>query len=164
MLDRAVDFLAALAAVLLCGLIALICVDVVARNFRLFAIPWSLEVAQYALYAMTFIGAPWVLKNAGHISVDLLVQNLTGRRALMMGRMTSIAGALVCAILAYYSVRVIISFILQNQFVHGALIFPSWWVYIPAPITFVLMFLIFLRWAIDPSRLLETTAAKSDGL
>jgi TRAP-type C4-dicarboxylate transport system permease small subunit len=163
-LDRVVDFLAGVAGVVLCALIALICVDVTARNFRLFPIPWSLEVAQYALYAMTYIAAPWVLKIGGHISVDLLVQNLPESRARTIGRFTSIAGGLVSAVLFYYSVRVIISFILQEQLVHGALIFPKWWVYIPAPVTFLLMFLIFLRWAIDPSRMLAASADKADGL
>jgi len=163
-LDRIVDFLAAVAGAILCALIALICIDVAARNFKLFAIPWGLEAAQYALYAMTYIASPWVLRTGGHISVDLLVQNLPEHRARVVGRATSIAGALVCAILFYYSMRVIIAFIGDAQLVHGALIFPKWWVYIPAPVTFLLMFLIFGRWVIDPAKLTAALAGKSDGL
>jgi len=163
-LDRIVDFLAAVAGVILCALIVLICCDVAARNFKLFAIPWSLEGAQIALYCLTFLAAPWVLKVGGHIAVDLLVQNLEGAKALRVGRLTSAAGALVCAILTYYAVRVFLNFAIDGQEVHGALIYPRWLVYIPAPITFFLMFLIFARWTIDPARMIEARADESEGL
>lgn len=164
MLNRVIDFLAVIAGILLCALIALICVDVVVRNFKLFSIPWSLEVAQFMLYGMTFLAAPWVLKSGGHISVDLLVQKLSARQTRIVGRVTSLAGTFVSAILLYYSVRVILSFIAQEQLVYGALIFPKWWVYAPAPITFALMLLIFLRWMIFPETLAEANANRSDGL
>ncbi|HUT50548.1 MAG TPA: TRAP transporter small permease subunit [Alphaproteobacteria bacterium] len=164
MLDRVIDFLAVVAGVILCGLIALICADVTARNFKLFAIPWSLESAQIALYCMTFLAAPWVLKNGGHIAVDLLVQNLSGPKAQRVGRLTSMIGALVCGVLTYYAARVFLVFAIDGQTVQGAMIYPRWLVYIPAPPTFFLMFLIFARWTIDPARMTEARLDKSEGL
>lgn len=164
MLDRTVDFLAAVAGLILCALIGLICVDVFARNFKLFAIPWSLESAQIALYFMTFLAAPWVLKVGGHIAVDLLVQTLPEPKARRVGRLTNAIGAIVCGVLCYYSVRVFLVFALDGQLVHGAMIYPRWLVYIPAPPTFFLMFLIFARWVVDPPKLTETRLGKSEGL
>lgn len=164
MLDRIVDFLAVVSGLILCALIGLICVDVAARNFRLFAIPWSLESAQIALYCMTFLAAPWVLKAGGHIAVDLLVQNLSEPKARQVGRLTSAIGAVVCGVLSYYSVRVFLVFALDGQTVHGAMIYARWLVYIPAPVTFFLMFLIFARWVVDPSKMTEARLGKSDGL
>ena len=164
MLGRVVDSLAVLAGIILCALIVLICVDVAARNFKLFAIPWSLEGAQIALYCMTFLAAPWVLKLGGHIAVDLLVQNIKPERARKLGRITSAIGAIVCAILTYYSVRVFLAFAIDGQHIHGALIYPRWLVYIPAPLTFFLMFLIFASWTIDPSKMAEVRKDESEGL
>lgn len=164
MLDRIVDILAVVAGLILCALIGLICVDVAARNFRLFAIPWSLESAQIALYCMTFLAAPWVLKVGGHIAVDLLVQNLSAPRARRVGRVINAIGAMVCGVLCYYSVRVFLTFALDGQLVHGALIYPRWLVYIPAPPTFFLMFAIFVRWVIDPSKVTEARLGQSEGL
>ena len=53
------------------GLVLLICLDVTARSLRLFATPWTLDIAQYSLYLITFFGAPWVLREGGHISIDV---------------------------------------------------------------------------------------------
>ena len=65
-LDRLVEALALVAGALLCALVVLVCLDVAARTFKLFAMPWSLDVSEYALYAITFLGAPWVLRENGH--------------------------------------------------------------------------------------------------
>ena len=164
MFDRIVDYLAALAGLVLCALIVLVSVDVAARNFRLFAIPWSLEIAQISLYFMTFLAAPWVLKVGGHIAVDLLVQTLSKPRARAVGRLTNAIGAAVCGVLFYYSVRVFLDFAIDGQTVHGAMIYPRWLVYIPAPITFFLMFVIFARWVVDPSKATEARLGESEGL
>ena len=164
MINRVVDSLAAVAGVILCALILLICVEVFLRALGLLSIPWSLEVAQLMLYGITFLAAPWVLRTGGHISVDLVINVLSERRALVLGRFTSAAGAVVAAVLLYYSIKVIAKFIAEEQLVYGALVFPKWWVYAPAPITFALMLLIFLRWTIFPATMAEAHAIKSDGL
>ncbi len=164
MLDRIVDILAAVAGAILCALIGLIVVDVAARNFKLFAIPWSLESAQIALYLMTYLAAPWVLKTGGHIAVDLLAQSLSEPGARRLGRLTNAIGAVVCGTLCYYSVRVLLTFLLDGQLVYGAMIYPRWLVYVSAPLTFFLMFLIFARWVIDPSKMAEGRPGASEGL
>lgn len=163
MLDRIVNLLAMLAGALLCLLIALICLDVFARNFKLFAIPWSLEVAEMMLYGMTFAGAPWVLNTGGHIAIDLLAGRLNPGAARILARATYIVGLLVSAVLLYYSVSVVLRFMAQGQMAYGALIFPKWWVYTPAPVTFLLMALIFLRWALDPEAAERAKLKNADG-
>jgi TRAP-type C4-dicarboxylate transport system permease small subunit len=37
--------------------VAVVCLDVAARNLKLFATPWALDVSEYLLYAITFLGA-----------------------------------------------------------------------------------------------------------
>jgi TRAP-type C4-dicarboxylate transport system permease small subunit len=73
-LDRLVDALAVVAGALLCALVLLISVDVAARSFKLFATPWTLDIAQYMLYAITFLGAPWVLREDGHIAIEVFIE------------------------------------------------------------------------------------------
>ncbi|HEX6320919.1 MAG TPA: TRAP transporter small permease subunit, partial [Burkholderiales bacterium] len=63
--DALIDALALAAAALLCALVVLILIDVAARYLRLFSIPWSFEATEYMLYAITFLGAPWVLREEG---------------------------------------------------------------------------------------------------
>ena len=79
--DKIVNFLGLLAGFLLIALTILIFCDVGARYFRLFSMPWSLDFAQYGLYLITFFGAPWVLKNHGHITIDLVIDRLSVENA-----------------------------------------------------------------------------------
>ena len=144
-LDRLVGWLAGLAGVLLCALTALICVDVASRSMRLFAMPWSLDVAEYLLYAITFLGAPWVLATRGHISVDLVSQHLGPRARHTLERVTNTIGAVVCLVLLVYSLRVWYASYSDGTMVYETFIFPEWWLFVLAPPVFALLFLIFLR-------------------
>ena len=74
--DHLINCFAIIAGVCMCALTILVCFDVAVRNFHLFAMPWSLEVAEYSLLLITFLGAPWVLETGGHISIDIVVDRL----------------------------------------------------------------------------------------
>ena len=72
----AFGMLAGLAIVALAGMITL---DVAIRNLGLGNFPRLLEVAEYAIYATTFMAAPWVLHLGAHVRVDLLISGTPPR-------------------------------------------------------------------------------------
>ncbi len=148
--DRLVALLAGVAGVLLCALTLLICVDVAARSLRLFPMPWSLDVAEYLLYAITFLGAPWVLLTGGHIRVDLLSQYLQPAARRAVERCASALGALVCLVLLGFSVRVGYASYVDGTMVYETFVFPEWLLFTPAPPVFLLMLVIFLRDLVAP--------------
>lgn len=85
---------------LMVGVIALaISADVVARNLGWRALPGLHEIVEYALFVSVFLCAPWVLRSAAHIRVDLFsgVLGASGRRRLE--RIVSSICLLVCVIL-----------------------------------------------------------------
>lgn len=158
--------MALIAGVLMCALVLLVCADVGARYFQLFAMPWSLDMAEHSLYVVTFFGAPWVLREQGHIAVDILVQALSPRPRRAVDKAAYVIGAVTCAVLFYYSVRVWWrSFEAGNQ-VHRTFVFPEWWLMVIAPPVFLMLLAIFLRWIVSgpPQRKSEADAALSDGL
>ena len=143
--DKLINFLGLVAGILLVGLTVLICLDVAARTFRLFAMPWSLDVAEYLLYIITFLGAPWVLRDGGHITVDIFVQMLPPakrRRAIIA---SNAVGALTCFILFVYAARTWWRSFSENIMVHETFVFPEWYLFSFAPPTFLILFLIFAR-------------------
>lgn len=144
-LDRLVDLLGVLAGVGLCALTVLICLDVGARNSRLFQMPWTLDVVEYLLYGITYLGAPWVLREGGHVTIDLVVQRLgpAGRRRAL--RAAGAMGAAVCAVLLYYSGRVWWASFTQGTLVYETFVFPEWILLTPAPPTFLILLVVFLR-------------------
>ena len=101
-LDRLIDLLAWAAGLLLLLLVMVVCADVFSRGTGLFSMPWSLDVSEAALYLMTFLAAPWVFRENGHIAIELFVERLglAGRR--LAGWLANGCGILVCALLLYY--------------------------------------------------------------
>jgi C4-dicarboxylate transporter DctQ subunit len=96
LLNRIINVCAAAAGILICGLVVLIVADITSRNFLLFAMPWSFDVAEYSLFFITFLGAPWVLREEGHITVDILVARLSPSNQIYMARVANAIGGLVC--------------------------------------------------------------------
>jgi len=149
-LDALVNLLALAAGAMLCLLVVLICVDVAARSLRLFATPWTLDVAEYLLYGITFLGAPWVLREEGHIAIEVAVERLPLRARALLRRCTDGFGALVCAVLAYYALRMFWRSYRAGNLVHETFVFPEWYLYVIAPPIFLILLLLFLRRVLRP--------------
>lgn len=100
--DRVLALGGFLAAVLLLAVMLMTAVKVV---FRYVLHEGLIGVDQFSgtlLLYITFLGAAWVLRREGHVTIDLLFAGLgpVPRRALHAAN--SVAGAAVCLVLAYY--------------------------------------------------------------
>lgn len=160
--EALIDGLAFIAGALMCALTVLICVDVVSRYFRLFSMPWSLEVAEYALYAITFLGAPWVLINQGHISIDIAVERLPPRAKARAALVANALGALVCAVLTLASTFAWWRSFNSGTIIQQTFIFPEWWLFVGPPPIFLIMTIVFVRWLRTPPGTAADVA--SDGI
>lgn len=150
--DALIDALALAAAALLCALVVLILIDVAARYLRLFSIPWSFEATEYMLYAITFLGAPWVLREEGHIAIELLVERLPAAAQRVVRRIADLLGATVCVVLLYFACRVAWRSYESATLVHKSFVFPEWWVYAGMPPVLLTLLGIYLRWLLRPPR------------
>lgn len=164
--DRLIDALATIAGVLLCALTLLICVDAVGRipsklpatAHLSYTIAWTLDVAEYTLYIITFFGAPWVLRDGGHIAIDLVVHQLKPASRQRVITVTHVICAAVCAVLFYFACRVWWTSFSENVLVIETFRFPEWWLLSPAPPTFLILFAIFVRWILHPQQEAGTKA------
>ncbi|MGH8741449.1 MAG: TRAP transporter small permease [Burkholderiales bacterium] len=149
-LDLLIDALAVAAAALLCALVALILVDVAARYLRLFALSWGLEATEYMLYAITFLGAPWVLREGGHISIELVVERLAPGPRRVVRRLSDLLGACVCVLLLYFACRVTWRSYASGIMVQKSFIFPEWWVYAGMLPVLLVLLAVYARWILRP--------------
>ena len=153
-------FMAFYVGVLLCLLTLLICIDAVGRTLvRIFEVnpwgytlPWTLEVAEYTLYFITFLGAPWVLKTQNHIAVDILVEALPWRVNRYLRPITDLIGFSVCIVLLYFSCKVWWASFNEGVLIYETFIFPEWTILTLAPISFLLMAIILLQRARYPQK------------
>lgn len=143
--DRLIDALAVAAGALIVLLTVLVVFDVGARSLRILTLPWSLEATEYMLYAVTFLGAPWVLRENGHIAIELVVECLPARTRAAVARLTDMLGAAICAVLLYYACRVTWLSFQSGIMVQKSFTFPEWVAYAGIPPVMLILLGIYLR-------------------
>lgn len=104
LLNAVYDSCAALAAVLMVGLLSMVLLSIVSREFG-FHVRGTDSYAGYLMAGCAFLALAHTLKRGEHIRVTLVLQALAprARRALEIWSLT--AGALLAGLLAFYSVR-----------------------------------------------------------
>jgi len=101
--DAFLDSIAWLAAALLVVSTAGIGLDIVTRKFGWISLPWIIELVEYGLLGVTFLGAPWVLKEGGHVRVDILVNRLSPGKQRRVEIAVNLSGALICGLISLYA-------------------------------------------------------------
>jgi len=145
--DRAVGLLVdgfGLLAGLVIGLMALaISAEVIVRAFGLPAFGWTLELAEYGLLVVGFLGAPWVLRRSDHIRVDVVLRSVGPRtRGALLAIGNAVAG-LTCAILTVYAFQEARDAYLRGALIFKNLVIPQWPVLAILPLGMALLTLEF---------------------
>lgn len=160
--DRALDALALVAAAIIPFMFAAIVYDVTTRNLGGWRISWALAVTEYALLYVTALGAPWLLRERGHVSMEAFRVLLPRRVARAMERLVAALGLVACAIVTAALVPVTI----QNFGVGDmrADFLQRWMLYAPVTVGFGLCAVQFLRFLLTGQSLYKGLAAEQDGL
>ena len=99
---RLFDALAAIAALILLAMVVAVTADIVLRNTVRAGFVWANEVSEYALYLMTLLTAPWLLRRGQHVRLDLVLTMVPRRLAWMMEALGDLLGFAVCLVLIRY--------------------------------------------------------------
>ncbi len=100
--DRMVDIMFYAASGLGSVIFFSVCIELFMRNLFNHPQIWSVEVTEYAMLYITFLGAAWVLKEEGHVRVDILLLLINPKSQALLNSITSILGVIVCAVLVFY--------------------------------------------------------------
>ena len=129
-------------AVLLATMLV-ICVDVFLRNVQLergmLGVPWANEVTEYALYLITMLTAPWLLRRGLHIRVDVLLRAMPRRLAWYCEWLVDLLSLVCCVAIAYYGLKAVLSSHAIDGMVVKVLSVPEWWLLVPLPVAFALL-------------------------
>lgn len=123
----------------------LVTLDVLLRNLDIDLIPASVEITEYMLMVATFIAAPWLLYQGGHIRIDVVANLFPPPIQRVLAVFCNALGFFVCAVLTWQSWSVLQDSHHQGSVVFKELIFPEWWLSIPLLIGSALLTVEFLR-------------------
>lgn len=143
--DWFVDWLAYLTGAIFIFIMIAVTVDVSSR--KLFGVPiqWVDEVTGYLLLYVTFLGATWLLKREGHVSVDVVVERLNQRTRLWLNMIISILIGALCLIMACSGVFATLDVYRRGVFTVTILEVPLALLVAVIPLGFFLLFIQFLR-------------------
>lgn len=143
--DGLIHALAWLAGALLAGMFAAIVVDVVLRNLGFQSSAHLFTFTEYALLLVPCFGAPWLVRERGHVFVEIGLNALppAARRHMV------IAIGCVCIgiglVLAWYGGEVTLRNFVKNDIDMRSFDMPRWMLVISIPVSFLFMATEFAR-------------------
>ena len=133
------DALAGMAALILLAMVVVVSGDIILRNVARTGFPWANEVSEYALYIITLLTAPWLLRKGQHVRIDLVLTVVPPRVAWLMEGLGDIIGFIVCLVMMRYGVRMVVDSAMLGSLTIKNLVFPEWWLLVPLPVVFALL-------------------------
>ena len=140
-----VNFFAFIAGATLVWLMVSVITSVLMRNAGLQPFAWLFTSAEYGLLYMTMLGAPWLVREKGHVHIELVTAALPDGARHVVSRIVAIACVLACVILAWKGVELFLKNIERGDFDTRAYYYPRWMLTIAFPLSFGLMAIEFSR-------------------
>src|SRR5213595_790045 len=143
--DAVLYGMAIAAGFLMAAMMVVICLDVVLRNLGYQSSSHFFSFTEYALLAVPCLGAPWLVREKGHIYVEMFLTSLPPAPRTVAIRIVGVLCVVTCAVLAWYG-----GVITLNDFLHAerdvrSFDMPRWIVVGLIPLSFAMMALEFLR-------------------
>ena len=123
--DWLTNFFAFLAGVLVIAMMLLISYEVVMRYFLHRAPAWAIEVSEHMVFVLAFLGAAWLLKQGGHVRIEIVTSRLNPKAGALLNVATSALGVLIWLAIAWYAGETTWDHFQRGILIYKALSFPK---------------------------------------
>lgn len=143
--DHVLNFLASLASALILISWFIVCLEIVMRYFLKSPLSWVVEVTEYIMLYSTFMGAAWLLRDEGHVKVDLVFNMLKPSNKAMLDFVTSLLGMIACLIVIWYGIQSTLIQYHEGIRTFTAMLIHKWPFIMIIPFGTLLLFIQFIR-------------------
>ena len=144
-----------LAGVLLTLIMLAVCTDVVMRYLFNRPIFWVAELSEYSLLYITFLGTAWLLKQDGHVKIDLFTSRLAPQKRERLAIVSGIIGVFISVVFTYFGFKVTLNHFVRGVYNPTLLEFPKGPLIAVIPIGFFLLLIQFIRMILASWRTLK---------
>lgn len=141
--DAIIKALAVIAGALLVFMFAIIIYDVTIRSMGWGVPVWAVNTTEYALVYVTFLGAPWLLRQNGHVFIQSVTGLLSPRLKWWTEKLVCLICGVMCLMLAYRAGAVTVESFGEIEIT--AFEAPRWLRYWTMPIGFLFLAIEFVR-------------------
>lgn len=146
--DNIINFLVILAGIILVCMVLIMAAAILLRYLG-YPIGWAVEIGKYSIYYIALLVAAWVLKEEGHIGIEILVSQFKKKTQSFVHGITSFISAIPCFIFTWFGAKVTWEFFISGYFEPTYLELPHWIMTIMIPIGFFLLGIQFVRRGIN---------------
>jgi TRAP-type transport system small permease protein len=138
---RLLEVFALVACALVLGMTLMICADVLLRNVRIVpgvaGLAWSNEISEAALYLVTMLTAPWLLRRGQHIRVDVVLRAVPRRLGWTFEWATDVLALACCLLITWHGARAALASYKAGSLSIKTLVTPEWWLLSVLPVAFL---------------------------
>jgi C4-dicarboxylate transporter DctQ subunit len=158
--DAVLYGMAWLAGVLIAAMMIAITADVVLRNLGYQSSAHIFSFTEYALLVVPCLGAPWLVREKGHVYVEIIFMYLDPRRRAALRMAIAVLCIVVCLVLAWYGTQVTLRDFVGNEKDVRSLDMPRWMVVGFIPLSFAMMAVEFARFLVRRENFLGSLAGE----
>ena len=148
--------MAGVAALLIAAMMLVITFDVVVRNFGYQSSAHFFTFTEYALLIVPCMGAPWLVREKGHIYVEILLMHLGPGARKWLLRMIGVVCVAVCLVIAWYGFGITLADFQGNEKDVRSFDMPRWMIVGWIPLSFLMMAIEFLRFLVRDENFLAS--------
>ncbi len=134
-----------LAGFLMVAMMMTIVVDVILRNLGFQSSAVFFTFSEYSLLLIPCLGAPWLVREKGHVFVEILLMYLRPAARFRATQAIGIASIVVCGVLAWYGFEVTIRDFTEARQDTRVFDTPRWMLVVWIPLSFLMMGFEFAR-------------------
>lgn len=143
--NRLVDSFAFVAGLMLIWLMVAVVTSVLIRNIGAQPPAWLFTSTEYAMFYLTLLGAPWLVREKGHVFIEVAITNLPPKALSAVSRLVMLICATISFVLAWKGLELLISNIQDGDYDVRTYFIPMWIFTVAYPLSFGLMGIEFAR-------------------
>jgi len=125
------------------------CYEVIARYYLRRPPIWGVEACEYMLFLLAFLGTAWVLRQKGHITVNILIEHMRPKTQIYFNLLASLVGILISLIIFWFGMKTSWENYVTNVRVVKTLSLPKWVFLSFISLGYLLLLIEFLRQFVD---------------
>ena len=139
--DSTIAVMMAVSSALVVLIAVAVTVDVLMRYIFSKTYAGLFEITEYSLLWITFLGAPWIMKNNGHVRVDLIVNKLPPHKRAWLTIIADFISIFLLITMTWYTAGLTLHDFRTSFTLSGILMAPKWPIEIIIPVGFFLLLL-----------------------
>lgn len=143
--DRVIDLMAFLAALMVVFLVLIVSADAVMRYIVGLPILWASDVVEALLLYILFFGSAWLLREEGHVMVEIVFNRMNPNIQGLLNVVTSVLGAGMCLILTWFASAATWASFQRGVMLIGGITYPKYVLLAPIPLGSFLLTIQFIR-------------------